>query len=49
MQDLIKKASKKFAQAMEVSDADWPRFAECEKFAANLLADMKANPSTDRN
>ncbi|HXW00207.1 MAG TPA: pentapeptide repeat-containing protein [Anaerolineae bacterium] len=49
MQDLIKKASKKFAQAMEVSDADWPRFAECEKLAANLLADMKANPSTDRN
>jgi uncharacterized protein YjbI with pentapeptide repeats len=45
MQDLIKKASKKFTQAMEVSDVDWPRFAECEKYAANLMADMKANPS----
>jgi uncharacterized protein YjbI with pentapeptide repeats len=45
MQDLIKKASKKFTQAMEVSDANWPRFAECEKYAANLMADMKANPS----
>ncbi len=49
MQDLIKKASNKFAQALEVSDANWPRVAECEKFATNLMADMKANPSTDRN
>lgn len=45
VQDLIKKASKKFAQAMEVSDTNWPRFAECEKYATNLMADMKANTS----
>lgn len=45
VQELIKKASKKFAQAMEVSDTNWPRFAECEKYATNLLADMKANTS----
>jgi uncharacterized protein YjbI with pentapeptide repeats len=45
IQDLIRQASKKFKQAMEVSDADWPRFAECEKYAADLMADMKAKTS----
>lgn len=49
MQDLIKKASRTFAQALEVSDTNWPRFAECEKLAANPIAAMKANPSTNRN
>jgi uncharacterized protein YjbI with pentapeptide repeats len=43
VQDLIKKASKKFTEAMEVSDTNWPRFAECEKYTTNLMADMKAN------
>ncbi|GAB4437130.1 MAG: hypothetical protein Fur0044_34080 [Anaerolineae bacterium] len=45
VQDLIKKASKKFTEAMEVSDANWPRFADCQKHAANLMADMKAQAS----
>jgi uncharacterized protein YjbI with pentapeptide repeats len=45
VQELIKKASKKFAQAMEVSDTNWSRFAECEKYATNLMADMKTNTS----
>jgi uncharacterized protein YjbI with pentapeptide repeats len=42
VQDLIRQASKKFAQAMEVSDTNWPRYAECQKYTANLMADMKA-------
>lgn len=45
VQELIKKAAKKFAQALEVSDNNWPRFAECEKYTTNLMADMKANTS----
>lgn len=45
VQDAIKKASKTFAQAMEVSDANWPRFAECQKYSTNLMADMKASTS----
>lgn len=49
MQDLIKKTSRIFAQAVEVSDANWPRFTECEKLAANPLTALKTNPSTNRN
>jgi hypothetical protein len=45
VQDLIRQASKKFAEALEVSDKDWPRFAECERYATDLMAEMKAKTS----
>lgn len=45
VQDLIRQASKKFAQAVEVSDTSWPRYAECKKYTNDLMADLKAKAS----
>jgi uncharacterized protein YjbI with pentapeptide repeats len=41
VQNLIKRAARTFAEALAVSDADWPRFAECERYATNLPAEME--------
>ncbi len=45
VQDLIRRTSKKFAEAIEVSDPNWPRFAECERYATNLPAEMESRLS----
>jgi hypothetical protein len=42
VQNMVKLATRKFAQAIAVSDSNWPRFAECERYAANLLAEIQA-------
>ncbi|MFN8453173.1 MAG: pentapeptide repeat-containing protein [Anaerolineae bacterium] len=41
VQNLIRRASRIFADAVEVSDASWPRFAECERYATNLMGEME--------
>lgn len=45
VQDLIRRTSKKFAEAIEISDSNWPRFTECERYATNLPAEMKSRLS----
>jgi hypothetical protein len=42
VQDLMRRTSKKFAEAIEVSDSNWPRFAECERYATNLPAELQS-------
>lgn len=41
VQNLIRRASRTFADAVEVSDAGWPRFAECERYATNFMGEME--------
>jgi uncharacterized protein YjbI with pentapeptide repeats len=43
VQNLVKQTSKKFNEAIEVSDAAWPRFAECQRYSTNLLAEIQAS------
>jgi hypothetical protein len=40
VQNLIRKASRTFADAVALGDENWPRLAECERYATNLIAEM---------
>ena len=37
VQNLIKQASEKFSEAVEISDVNWPRFSECGRYASDLV------------
>lgn len=41
VQNLIRRASRTFADAVEVSDAGWPRFAECKRYATDFMGEME--------
>ncbi len=43
VQNLVKQTSRKFAEAVAVSDTTWPRFAECQRYSTNLLAEIQAS------
>lgn len=44
---LMKQASAKFSEAVEVSDPGWPRYDMCARYASNLLLDIEENTLRD--